>query len=88
MSYSGARLETFLTALAARPLIMGILNLTPDSFSDGGRFQALDAARAQAKALADGGADILDVGANRPGRATRQFPPTRNGDGSNPSSSP
>jgi dihydropteroate synthase len=69
LSYSGARLETFLTALAARPLIMGILNLTPDSFSDGGRFQALDAARAQAKALADGGADILDVGAEstRPG---------------------
>jgi len=69
LSTGGARLETFLAALAARPLIMGILNLTPDSFSDGGRFQGLDAARAQAQALAEGGADILDVGAEstRPG---------------------
>jgi dihydropteroate synthase len=48
---------------------MGILNLTPDSFSDGARFQGLDAALAQAKRLADGGADILDIGAEstRPG---------------------
>ncbi|MDE3177318.1 MAG: dihydropteroate synthase, partial [Pseudomonadota bacterium] len=36
---------------------MGILNLTPDSFSDGGRFQQLDAARAQAQKLVAGGAD-------------------------------
>jgi dihydropteroate synthase len=64
-----ARLTSFLAALAARPLIMGIVNLTPDSFSDGGRFQSLDAARAQAQKLADGGADILDIGAEstRPG---------------------
>jgi dihydropteroate synthase len=69
VSKGQARLETFLAALAARPLIMGILNLTPDSFSDGGRFQALEAAREQAKKLAEGGADILDVGAEstRPG---------------------
>jgi dihydropteroate synthase len=66
-----ARLQGFLAALAARPLIMGILNLTPDSFSDGGKFQQLDAARAQAQKLAEGGADILDVGAEstRPGHA-------------------
>ena len=69
MAAGDARLETFLTALAARPLIMGILNLTPDSFSDGGRFQGYAAARAQAQKLKEGGADILDVGAEstRPG---------------------
>jgi len=64
-----ARLEPLLAALGKRPLLMGILNLTPDSFSDGGRFEGLEAARAQAKKLAEGGADILDVGAEstRPG---------------------
>ncbi len=69
MSIGQARLQTFLAALAARPLVMGILNLTPDSFSDGGRFQQLDAARAQAQKLVAGGADILDIGAEstRPG---------------------
>jgi dihydropteroate synthase len=69
LSIGAARLETFLTALAARPLIMGILNLTPDSFTDGGRFQDLEAARAQAQKLQQGGADILDVGgeSTRPG---------------------
>ena len=66
---SDARLQHFLSALGRRPLIMGILNLTPDSFSDGGRFQTLDAARAQARGLVEGGADILDIGAEstRPG---------------------
>jgi dihydropteroate synthase len=69
LSTGAARLETFLAALAARPLIMGILNLTPDSFSDGGRFEGLESARAQAQKLQQGGADILDVGAEstRPG---------------------
>ena len=64
-----ARLAGFLAALASRPLIMGILNLTPDSFSDGGRFQGLENARAQAQVLTQGGADILDIGAEstRPG---------------------
>jgi dihydropteroate synthase len=66
-----ARLQGFLAALSARPLIMGIVNLTPDSFSDGGKFQHPDAARAQARKLAEDGADILDVGAEstRPGHA-------------------
>ena len=54
-----------------RPLIMGIINVTPDSFSDGG--EALDAGRALARgrALADAGADIVDVGgeSTRPGAA-------------------
>ncbi|MGA3302425.1 MAG: dihydropteroate synthase [Methylovirgula sp.] len=52
-----------------RSVIMGILNVTPDSFSDGGRFEARDAALTQAKKLAADGADVIDVGAEstRPG---------------------
>src|ERR1700729_897079 len=46
-----------------RPLIMGVLNVTPDSFSDGGRFPHPAAAIAQAQRLAAEGADILDIGA-------------------------
>ena len=53
-----------------RPLVMGILNVTPDSFSDGGRFLGRDAALAQARAMA-AVADIIDVGgeSTRPGAA-------------------
>ncbi len=49
--------------------IMGVLNVTPDSFSDGGRFTALDAALAQADRMVAEGATILDVGgeSTRPG---------------------
>ena len=50
-----------------RPLIMGILNVTPDSFSDGGRFFSRDAAIEQATRMRDEGADIIDVG----GESTR-----------------
>lgn len=52
-----------------RPRLMGILNVTPDSFSDGGRYLAPDAAQAQAAALLAAGAEILDVGgeSTRPG---------------------
>jgi dihydropteroate synthase len=52
-----------------RPLIMGILNVTPDSFSDGGRFVAHDAALAQAETMIRDGADIIDIGgeSTRPG---------------------
>jgi dihydropteroate synthase len=46
-----------------RPLVMGILNVTPDSFSDGGRFLDAQAALTQARRLAAEGADIIDVGA-------------------------
>jgi dihydropteroate synthase len=46
-----------------RPLVMGVLNVTPDSFSDGGRYLDPAAAIAQAKRLAAEGADILDIGA-------------------------
>jgi len=53
-----------------RPVVMGILNLTPDSFSDGGALPGLDAAVARAGELIAGGAGILDVGgeSTRPGR--------------------
>jgi dihydropteroate synthase len=48
---------------------MGVVNVTPDSFSDGGRFAESDAAVAQALALFEAGADIVDVGgeSTRPG---------------------
>ena len=56
---------TVLTGLLAngRPLVMGVLNVTPDSFSDGGQFLEPTAALAQARRLVDEGADIIDVGA-------------------------
>jgi dihydropteroate synthase len=58
-----------LTGLGQRPLIMGILNVTPDSFSDGGEFFDTDKAIEHAMALANEGADIIDIGgeSSRPG---------------------
>jgi dihydropteroate synthase len=55
----------------ARPAVMGIVNVTPDSFSDGGRFLDSDAAVARGIELVDQGADALDVGgeSTRPGAA-------------------
>src|SRR5579871_6602863 len=52
-----------------RTLIMGVLNVTPDSFSDGGRFGSAEAAAEYGLRLLDEGADILDIGAEstRPG---------------------
>jgi dihydropteroate synthase len=54
---------------ASSPLIMGVLNVTPDSFSDGGRFNRTDRAIERAREIAAEGADILDVGgeSTRPG---------------------
>jgi dihydropteroate synthase len=49
--------------LGERTLVMGILNVTPDSFSDGGRYADLDRALEQAEKLIQEGADILDIGA-------------------------
>ncbi len=62
------RAGKFLLALD-RPLVMGIVNVTPDSFSDGGKFLARDAAIAHARRLIEDGADILDIGgeSTRPG---------------------
>lgn len=55
-----------------RPLVMGIVNVTPDSFFDGGRHNSKDAAIAHARALLAEGADILDIG----GESTRPGAPT------------
>lgn len=54
------------------PAVMGILNVTPDSFSDGGRFDNLNIALRQAATMLDGGADIIDIGgeSTRPGAAS------------------
>lgn len=71
---SAAAIDRF-PALAAipadRPVVMGVVNVTPDSFSDGGRFLAADAAIAQGRRLLADGADILDIGgeSTRPGAA-------------------
>ncbi len=65
---SAAR-EAFLSSVEAGPAIMGIVNVTPDSFSDGGLFTSPHAALAQARKLVADGACIVDVGAEstRPG---------------------
>jgi len=51
------------------PLIMGILNVTPDSFSDGGSFYTVQSAVDRARRLEDDGADLLDIG----GESTRPY---------------
>ena len=55
--------------LAARPLVMGVLNITPDSFSDGGQFLEPEPAVAHARRMIAAGADLVDLGAEstRPG---------------------
>jgi dihydropteroate synthase len=64
------RRHTWAALLAApRPLIMGVLNVTPDSFADHGRYFEHADAVAQARALVAAGADILDIG----GESTRPF---------------
>ncbi len=71
------RLRTRALALGARTLIMGVVNITPDSFSDGGRFLDPDAAVARSLHLLDEGADLVDLGAEstRPGsRAGGAYP--------------
>ena len=55
--------------LASKPLLMGILNVTPDSFSDGGRYESTEKALAHAQRMLEEGADILDVG----GESTRPY---------------
>ncbi len=66
---SNSVVEYLMTAMSRRPLLMGILNVTPDSFSDGGRFLKRDDALRQAEKLKNDGADILDIGgeSTRPG---------------------
>ncbi|HDM78331.1 MAG TPA: dihydropteroate synthase [Deltaproteobacteria bacterium] len=55
--------------LGKRTLIMGVLNVTPDSFSDGGMFFSTDRALEQAEQMVEAGADIIDIG----GESTRPF---------------
>ncbi|MGZ4897976.1 MAG: dihydropteroate synthase, partial [Candidatus Angelobacter sp.] len=63
------RLRSRSLELGDRTLVMGILNVTPDSFSDGGKFLARDHAVAHALKMLDDGADLLDIGgeSTRPG---------------------
>jgi dihydropteroate synthase len=62
-------MEPAAAPLAYRPQVMGIVNVTPDSFSDGGRHFSPEAALAHARALIAAGADLLDIGgeSTRPG---------------------
>ena len=64
-----ARLDDLLAQTGRRSVVMGILNVTPDSFSDGGRFDAPASAIAQATAMVGAGAAIIDIGgeSTRPG---------------------
>jgi len=61
--------DALLAKIGTRPLVMGILNVTPDSFSDGGRFQTADEAVAHATRMVVDGCDIVDIGgeSTRPG---------------------
>lgn len=63
------RLGNHLLTLGNKTIIMGILNLTPDSFTDGGQFNTLEKAISRAKQMVSQGADIIDVGgeSTRPG---------------------
>ena len=65
--------------LGERTAVMGVLNVTPDSFSDGGRYSDPDRAFARAIEIEEQGADIIDIGAEstRPGAA--RIPPTKSG---------
>src|SRR2546430_17202461 len=56
-----------------KPIVMGVVNITPDSFSDGGKFLERDQAIAHARRLAAEGADIIDIG----GESTRDRKSTR-----------
>ena len=66
------KLRTRTLETGRRTLVMGIVNITPDSFSDGGRYFSAEAAVAHALACLDDGADLLDLGAEstRPGSQT------------------
>ncbi len=68
---NGASLVTYLP-IGTRTLVMGVLNVTPDSFSDGAQFLSPDKALAHAEQMIADGADIIDIGgeSTRPGAAT------------------
>jgi len=58
----GSPIESHVLAATLGPLVMGVVNVTPDSFSDGGQFYEPDAAIAHGLSLIAGGADLVDVG--------------------------
>ena len=77
----------WLSAVPRRPLVVGVINMTPDSFSDGGRLSGPDQAADLAEQMANTGADWLDIGgeSTRPGalpvpaeeQIRRTFQPSR-----------
>lgn len=68
---NAAEFHSWLAESRPRPLVMGILNVTPDSFSDGGEFASAESALVHARRMIAEGADILDIGgeSTRPGAA-------------------
>lgn len=72
----------------SRPRLMGILNVTPDSFSDGGRHFSYENALKEAERMAAAGADMIDVGGESTRRARKPFQPTKRQGVSFPSSKP
>src|ERR1700754_432149 len=68
---AGRPADHLLRSLLSRPIpaVMGVLNVTPDSFSDGGQFVAPEQALAQARRMIAEGADIIDIG----GESTRPY---------------
>lgn len=80
MTDRSARTPRFLQAggyqleLGRKTYMMGILNITPDSFSDGGRYLKPDAALYQAESLVQAGADLLDIGGESTRPGSRQVP--------------
>jgi dihydropteroate synthase len=57
--------------LAKKPLVMGVLNLTPDSFSDGGKFNTLESALKKVEEFEMAGADLIDIGGESTGPGSR-----------------
>jgi dihydropteroate synthase len=60
-----------------QPLVMGILNLTPDSFSDGGQYNRFDAALQRTETMLEQGADVIDIGGNSTRPGAPDIPPER-----------
>jgi len=67
--------RTWLRSAARPPLVMGVLNVTPDSFSDGSQFFAADAAISHAEQLVSDGASLLDVGGESTRPGSQPIPP-------------
>jgi len=70
-----AEFDNWLLDPARRPLVMGVLNVTPDSFSDGGRYADPSAAIAHGRAMLQAGADLLDVGGESTRPGSERTPP-------------